>query len=258
MAFVGKEQCLAETPLQRRLEFGERRRRRAAGGRWSVRAKRSKSLRSRACATTSEPLNGVSGNSRRHRSSARRPSRLMIGSATSLSHYGASMPPAQWLVESIIAGVAALVQRDGVAGLREQQRLPRAGNACADDGNGGFPPRSLSNSGTSLSLRRHDPDQVQRVTAVSRPAQGLERAVSQLLVGAPLGTSANVGRWRGVSTHAGRERTGLRTVPGRGTLASGVGAISASLCGGWHCRSSSNRGSRLPWAARDRWRLAAK
>ena len=27
----------------------------------------------------------------------------MIGSATSLSHHGASMPPAQWLVESIIA-----------------------------------------------------------------------------------------------------------------------------------------------------------
>ena len=27
----------------------------------------------------------------------------MIGSDTSLSHQGASMPPAQWLVESIIA-----------------------------------------------------------------------------------------------------------------------------------------------------------
>jgi len=27
-----------------------------------------------------------------------------------------------------------------VAGLREQQSLPRAGNACADHGNGGFPP----------------------------------------------------------------------------------------------------------------------
>ena len=51
------------------------------------------------------------------------------------------MPPAQWLVASVIACVAALMQRDGVAGLREQQRLPRAGNACADDGNGGIPPR---------------------------------------------------------------------------------------------------------------------
>ena len=36
--------------------------RRAVGGRWSVCAKRSKSARSRACATTSEPLNGVSRN----------------------------------------------------------------------------------------------------------------------------------------------------------------------------------------------------
>ncbi len=35
--------------------------------------------------------------------------------------------------------VAALMQRDVVAGLREQQRLPRAGDAGADDRNGGFP-----------------------------------------------------------------------------------------------------------------------
>ena len=64
----------------------------------------------------------------------------MTGSATSLSHQGASMPPAQWLVESVIACVTALVQGDVVAGLREQQRLPGAGNAGADDGNGGIPP----------------------------------------------------------------------------------------------------------------------
>ena len=37
--------------------------------------------------------------------------------------------------------VTALVQRDVVAGLREQQGLPGAGNAGADDGNGGIPPR---------------------------------------------------------------------------------------------------------------------
>ena len=37
-------------------------------------------------------------------------------------------------------GVAALVQGHGMAGLREQQRLPCAGNACAYDGDGGFPP----------------------------------------------------------------------------------------------------------------------
>ena len=38
-------------------------------------------------------------------------------------------------------GVTALIQGDGMAGLCEQQRLPCAGNARADDGNGGIPPR---------------------------------------------------------------------------------------------------------------------
>jgi len=38
-------------------------------------------------------------------------------------------------------GATALMQNDGVAGLREQQRMPGAGNACADDGYGGIPPR---------------------------------------------------------------------------------------------------------------------
>src|SRR3954466_3891175 len=42
-------------------------------------------------------------------------------------------------------------------------------------------------SATSLSLRRHDPDQVQRVTAVLGGFAHL--AVSQLLLGAPLGTA---------------------------------------------------------------------
>ena len=35
--------------------------------------------------------------------------------------------------------VAALVERDGVTGLREQQRLPSAGNACTDHRDGGIP-----------------------------------------------------------------------------------------------------------------------
>src|SRR6185312_9413584 len=39
--------------------------------------------------------------------------------------------------------VAALIERDVVPGLREQQGLPRAGNASADDGNGGLPPSRL-------------------------------------------------------------------------------------------------------------------
>ena len=33
------------------------------------------------------------------------------------------------------------MQRDVAAGLREQQRLPRTGNAGADNGDGGIPPR---------------------------------------------------------------------------------------------------------------------
>ncbi len=37
--------------------------------------------------------------------------------------------------------VTALVQRHLAAGLGEQQRLPRAGHACADHGYRGFPPR---------------------------------------------------------------------------------------------------------------------
>ena len=39
-------------------------------------------------------------------------------------------------------GVTALVQGDGTSGLCEQQRMPGAGYACADDGDGGIPPRS--------------------------------------------------------------------------------------------------------------------
>ena len=39
-------------------------------------------------------------------------------------------------------GVAALMHGHGMAGLRQQQRVPGAGDACADDGNGGIPTRS--------------------------------------------------------------------------------------------------------------------
>ena len=127
-------------------------------------AKRSKSARSRACATTSEPLNGVSGNAARHSASERMPSRddHRLG--------GFRLAPRRQHAAGPVAGglrhcsVTALMQRDGVTGLREQQRLPGARNACAYDRNGGIPPET--SSGTSLSLRRHDPDQVQRVTAV--------------------------------------------------------------------------------------------
>ena len=199
----------------------------------------------------------------------------MTGSATSLSQHGASMPPAQWLVESIMRGVAALVQRDVVAGLREQQRLPRAGNACADDGNGGIPPRVRLASGTSLSLRRHDPDQVQRVTAVPDPSRS-KLAVSQLLVGAPLGTEVNVGRCGGsvnaccrerrpVRAHSSQSRLSRCRVPAlRAALHRGTMLTVAESCGSlprsprpvsrWRWRAPAP--GRLPRASR--WRLAAK
>ena len=64
MAFVGKKQRVAEAAVERGFELGKRRAHRAADGPAVSRAKRSKSLRSRGCATTSEPLNGVSGNAR--------------------------------------------------------------------------------------------------------------------------------------------------------------------------------------------------
>src|SRR6266508_1571684 len=47
----------------------------------------------------------------------------------------------------------------------------------------------------SLSLRRYDPDQVQRV-----PSVPFGPAVSQLTSGAPLGTAVNVGSSRRLST----------------------------------------------------------
>ena len=124
------------------------------------------------------------------------PSRLITGSETlglAPRRQHAAGPVAGGLRHR---GVTALVQRDGAAGLREQQRLPRAGNACADDGNGGIPRERLVNSETSLSLRRHDPDQVQRVTAVSACEQARACGISAPHRSSPR-NRANVGRWRG-------------------------------------------------------------
>ncbi|MGY3651580.1 hypothetical protein ACVWW2_006871 [Bradyrhizobium sp. LM4.3] len=108
----------------------------ASSRRWPsvIRAKRSKSLRSRGWATTSEPLKGVSGSSRRQMSSERRPSLEMIGSENfrlAIRREHAAGPMAGGIGHF---GVTALVQGDRVAGLREQQGLPGARNACADDG----------------------------------------------------------------------------------------------------------------------------
>src|SRR3954466_11417449 len=67
-------------------------------------------------------------------------------------------------------------------------------------------------SATSLSLRRHDPDQVQRVTAVLGGFAHL--AVSQLLLGAPLGTALMYASRAGWSTRLVRPRLPGRLRPG--------------------------------------------
>jgi len=92
--------------------------------------------------------------------------------------------------------VAALMQRDIVAGLREQQRLPGAGNAGADDGNGRIPPGRDGQKPALWFRTLIHPCPFAGMTRIrfkgsprSRlPKTGLERAVSQLLIGAPLGT----------------------------------------------------------------------
>ena len=70
--------------------------------------------------------------------------------------------------------VVALVDGDVEAGLRQRERLPRAGDAGADDvggrnwARGEMGGRDIAyrlGPEASLSLRRHDPDQVQRVAA---------------------------------------------------------------------------------------------
>ena len=85
--------------------------------------------------------------------------------------------------------VAALMQRDVVAGLREQQRLPGAGNAGADDGYGGFPCaetcRTLIHPCPFAGMTRIRFKGSPRSRACRT---GFELAVSQLLIGAPLGT----------------------------------------------------------------------
>ena len=83
MALGREEQRIAEAALQRRLELGQGR---GSIRRWPrvIRAKRSKSLRSRGWATTSEPLKGGIRHSR-PMPSERRPSLEMMGSATSAS-----------------------------------------------------------------------------------------------------------------------------------------------------------------------------
>ena len=109
-------------------------------------------------------------------------------------------------------GVAALMQRDVVAGLREQQRLPCAGNAGADHGNGGLPPLRTGNARAVIRTLIH-PCPFAGMTRIrfkgSPRSLALREQDGACGLSAPRRSSprnrANVGRWRGVSTHAPRQ-----------------------------------------------------
>ncbi len=112
-------------------------------------------------------------------------------------------------------GVTALVQSHGVAGLREQQGLPCAGNARADDGYGGIPPWSgrlkhpcpfagmtrIRFKGSPRSLAKRWP----KACGISAPHRSSPR------------NRSNVGRCGGVSTRLNGNCTECcrRAFPGR-------------------------------------------
>ena len=140
MAFVGIEQAVAETAVQRRFELAQALRVEPdmAGGQ----------LRK-----TFEI--GAVARMRHHQRAVERGFGKMLApeveraDAEPADHGlgGLGLAPGRQHAAGPVAGgkrhlgVTALIQRDGMAGLREQQRLPCAGNARADDGNGGIPPR---------------------------------------------------------------------------------------------------------------------
>src|ERR1700752_4441235 len=88
------------------------------------------------------------------------------------------------------ARVAALVQGDGVAGLRKQERLPGTCNACAYNCDGGIPPRlgSLVHPCPFAGMTR--------IRFKGSPRM----AVSQLLLRSTPRNGPNVGAKRRVST----------------------------------------------------------
>ncbi len=140
MALGGKEQALAETAFQRGLEFGE-----ALGIQALVvcRAPR-KAFEIAAVARMRHHQRAVERRVRQF--PAPQIERLETEPADDRFGDLALAIGRQHAAGPVAGGehhrlVAALMQRDRVAGLRKQQRLPRAGNACADDGNGGIPPR---------------------------------------------------------------------------------------------------------------------
>ena len=141
MAFVGKEQRLAKAPLQRRLEFGERRgvEPPVAGGHPR------KAFEIAALARMRHHQRAVERRIRQFRApqverAQAEPADDGFGDlALAIGRQHAAGPVAGGKHHRV---AGAFMQRDVVAGLREQQRLPRTGNAGADNGDGGIPPRS--------------------------------------------------------------------------------------------------------------------
>ncbi len=140
MAFVGIEQASAETALERGFEFIQR-------------ARVEPPMPGREPGKTFEV--GAVARMRHHQRAVERGLRKMLAPKPERADAepadeglrGLGLAPGREHAAGPVAGrlrhplVTALMQRDRVAGLRKQQRLPRPRNTCADHGNGGVPPR---------------------------------------------------------------------------------------------------------------------
>ena len=140
MAFVGVKQPVAETAFQRRFEFAQTLRVEpdVAGGEFGKAFEIGAVARMRHDQRAVERGFGKMLAPEVERADAEPADHgfRRLGLAPRRQHAAGPMAGGQRH-----RGVTALVQSDGVAGLREQQRLPCAGNAGADDGYGGIPPR---------------------------------------------------------------------------------------------------------------------
>ena len=140
MAFIGIEQPVAETAVQRRFEFAQRPRVEptVAGGEPGKAFEIGAVARMRHDQRTVERGVGKMLAPQIERADAEPADHGFRGLGLAPRRQHAAGPVAGGKRH---IGVTALVQGDGVAGLCEQQRLPCAGNARADDGNGGIPPQ---------------------------------------------------------------------------------------------------------------------
>ena len=139
MALAGEEQRIAETALERGFEFGQSLRVEPPVARCEL----GKTLEIGAVAAVRHHQRAVERGIRQFAAPQIERPQAEPGDD---GFGGLALAPRRQHAAGPVAGgehhrrVAALVQRDVVAGLREQQRLPGAGNAGADDGNGGISP----------------------------------------------------------------------------------------------------------------------